>query len=478
MVGKDRAMNTTVPANGTMPVAKAVLICILIAAVGAFAGQPARAQAEPARGARVGQSVTLRNPLGDRQLRVTVLEFVDPIKIEGNGNRGFRFVAAHLEVANPGQRPFRFDGTELMLLDDAGVYAFNQAYRYSEATLADYEPLDLERLAPGETETGWLVFEISTEAQPSAVIYFSGSLPPYFGLLAWIDPVPPDASGGYQILDQSGKERGTISVDYIIPELEQLDSDITPQRGLTTIGLVVTITNRGDARWRLPGENFWIVDQFGQYYSPVGYDRSFPSFEKLPDLALWAAPNVTVQGVLMFEMPRDSVFTNFLYTEGSAQMYVLGGPDPALTLTGEDTLDRASITKRQSLDTPCEGVQEWAAASASTSRVAADAAVYAQEGAESGSPEQVRSAVTQLELALEEQRKLVVPDPAQEIQGQLLELLQMTIDALNGAIDRMEAGQDASEQLKALGAPNSPNALLAKDAAVNLFALMAECGLT
>jgi hypothetical protein len=459
--------------------AKLLIVCLAVAGMGVLSVQPSDARIDRFRHPRIGQSVTLENPLGDRQLQVTVTDFTDTISVQGLGRRGFRFVAAHLELANRGLRPFQVDSNELVLLDDAGLYAYNLAGSYMETSLKDFEPLEVGRLTPGETRSGWLVFEVPSVAKPAALIYLGGSLPPYFGVLAWINPAPPNPDGNYQILQPWGAERGSISVDYILPGLETLDLDVEAQRGRTVIGLVVTITNRSDERWRLPDANFWIVDQFGQFYPRIFLSRATPAYLALPDLGLWANPGESVQGVLMFEVPTESQFRNFIYSEENAQMYILGGPDPSLTITGEDALDHVTVTRSQSVpvDQSCVGMAEWAEASVLTLMVASDALADARVGIELELPELVRDAVARLEHARDFQGSLDIPESAQELQDGLLKLYQMTIDGLNRGIKAMDTGHQLSDEIQELVAANSPIPVLADELTMRNFSDIAECAI-
>ena len=103
------------------------------------------------------------------------------------------------------------------------------------------------------------------------------------------------------------------------------------------------------------------------------YDRAMTSYQTFPDLQFRAKPEQKVQGVLMFEMPNDSRFTHFLYTESNAQLYFAGEPRPEITISGDLAANVVKITSQQSFDTKCTGVDVWAQSSAVSMRAASDA---------------------------------------------------------------------------------------------------------
>jgi hypothetical protein len=112
--------------------------------------------------------VSLQSPFENRSIRVTVRTFEESPAIQVSARRGYRLVAVHLAVTNRGSGSFEYGNSQFLLVDDAGLYAFDIGWRYSTAALGDYQPLDLGPLREGQTETGWLLFEISNVARPSA----------------------------------------------------------------------------------------------------------------------------------------------------------------------------------------------------------------------------------------------------------------------------------------------------------------------
>ena len=433
--------------------------------------QTTTVRSEGLAGPHMGEAVILSSPVEDRKLQVTVTAFSDPFEGGAAIRRGYRSVAAHVAMTNRGAEPFEGENSAIALLDDAGLYAFDMSWQYSDVTLKGYPPLRFERLEQGESAAGWLIFQISVEARPSAVIYLGYELPPYFTLLAWIDPVLPDQTGALPILEPSGKPKGTLTVDHIITNFERTDEGIDPVRGSSTLALAVTITNTSTETWKLSDENFWIIDQFGLYYHRVTYDRKMTSYQTFPDLGFRARPNQRVQGVLMFELPDGSDFTDFLYVQDDVQMFVVGGPDPGITITAEEAERVVQIDTRTSLDPTCAGIEDWA----QESQVSMEAAAHATEfDSEVITAADLREAAASLSLVRQAQENVRVPEEAQQAQEDVLNLLTVTINALENAADRIDSGASPEAVIDNLESPRSPMVAAASTAVRSIFTLFGD----
>ena len=464
-----------------MPIFRRVLAALtLVAILGISSSSPTPAQA-PLTGQvnhpQIGEPVSLADPVTGRNLEITVTESSDSYGAMKSTRRGFRLVAFHLVAKNKGPDPFAMDDAQFLLVDDAGIYAFNMAALAYGPDMARYSPLMIDGIAPGKTIDGWLVFQISLEARPAALIFSSYDNPPYFGVLSWIDPVGPDAAGAIPILETSGAVRGVMTVAYIVPNFERTDPGIDPVPGLTTLGLVVSVTNQGTETWELEDDQFWVVDQYG-YYSPrVVYDRNMDSYRKLSDLGFRARPGETVQGVLMFEMLAGSDFRHFLYIPNNDQLFFAGDQNSGTRIAAENAAETVHIKTRITTDAGCTGTVEWAEGSRISMEVAASVLEDITSDNQSITAEDLRDGAESVLLVMADQKKLIVPEKARTAQEKVIVLLDETATALQAAADRIDAGEAVKSVVASLDAPKSPVTLAANDAVRSLMTLFDDCSL-
>jgi hypothetical protein len=421
---------------------------------------------------RVGDTVLLASPFQDRKLQVAVTAFADPFGGRASIRRGYRLVAAHLSATSRGSDSFEVDPSSFALLDDAGLYGFDMSWQLSRAELANHAPLRVKELEQGESTDGWLFFQVAVEARPSAIVYLGNGEPPYFQMLAWLDPVRSDEAGALPILEASGQPKGTLAIEYIITNFERTDPGIDPVRGSTTLALVVTITNTSAESWELPDDAFWIVDQYGLTYHREVYNREMASYQTFPDLGFRARPNERVQGVLMFELPTSSRFTHLLYVQGDTQLIVAGGPNPEVTMSAEDAERIVKIDTRTSLDPDCAGIEEWAEASRVSMETTAQVLETATEG--DVTPDGLREAAGSLSLIKRDQEHVTVPEEAVQAQQDVVHLLTVTINALENAADQIESGAAAEDVMADLESPQSPIMVAAIKATRSVISVLGD----
>ena len=214
-----------------------------------------------------------------------------------------------------------------------------------------------------------------------------------------------------------------------------------------------------------------MVDQYGLTYHRTFYDRKVASYQTFPDLGFRARPNQRVQGVIMFELPDGSNFTHFLYVQGAEQVFVVGGSEPDITIPAEDAGRTVQIDTRTSLDPKCAGIEEWA----QESQISMEAAAQATEfDSEDVTAEGLRRAAASLALVRQAQEKVNVPDEAQQAQEDVLNLLTVTINALENAADQIDAGGSPEAVIDKLESPKSPILAAASTAVRSIFRLFGD----
>ncbi len=442
-----------------------LVVILLLTIAGSLSLDRAMA-AQPALSPVVGQPVMLVSDRLDLNVQITVTKYeANPEFVKAA--RGYRAVGARVEVRNVGDIGFDYDDVQILLLDDAGTPTFDSNWRFSQEVERSYPPLTFDNLTPGASAEGWFLFEIPAEARPATLVLISNHRTPVFKVLAWLDPPAPDELGAQTILTLSGQVVGTLKIDAIITHFERTDAGIEPRRGSSTVAVAVTMTNLSDEPWRFADADFWLVDQFGDFYQRTFYDRSMDSFKAFPELGYRAKPDQIARGVLLFELPDYARLDRIVYTPAN-QFYVVGAPDPDITMSGDMALATMDIDSRESLDSSCAGVDVWAEESLNTiETVAAFLEDVSNPDGDIDAADLRRKAAQVRELAVV-QGGLDVPAEAQASHDAIVDLLNLTADELEAGADRIEAGEDPEDVLALLNASQSPINAAANDA-VQLF---------
>jgi Domain of unknown function (DUF4352) len=122
-----------------------------------------------------GAPVTILGEEGGEAGSVTVSDITDPYTEVDPGYgapRGYHYVAATITFENTSSRPISIDPSAFMLVDDQGFASGAAgAYRGDAPEVPDLAYADL---APGDTVTGIVTYQVFNEAAPSRIIYSSG----------------------------------------------------------------------------------------------------------------------------------------------------------------------------------------------------------------------------------------------------------------------------------------------------------------
>jgi archaellum component FlaG (FlaF/FlaG flagellin family) len=107
---------------------------------------------------------------------VTVDEFVDPLQDVDpsyQAQRGYHHAGAVITIENTGDRPLSVDPSTIQIIDADGYALYSSGvYRGEEAETPNLDYVDL---APGDTVTGMVTFELFNDAAPGWLVYTSGS---------------------------------------------------------------------------------------------------------------------------------------------------------------------------------------------------------------------------------------------------------------------------------------------------------------
>ena len=421
----------------------------------------------------IGTPVILQDERGRTDARIVVNEILDPAPGYSSSKRGYRVAAVKVSVASRGSKAFDVGPLMIRMTDDTGSFV-DMSWRSGSTTgTPELNLLESGKVQTGEVKSGWVFFELAPEAIPSKIFYINYDQAPYFTVLADVSPVVAGSRGPTIILDRSGNEVGTLAIDQIIKGLEDADDAIKPGRGATIVSLVITLTNTSESTWRLKAdEAFWILDQYGSFYFRVYFDLSPDVFKTFPQLRSRVSPGSSVTGLVTFEMSVDSEIASILFIPEAEQFYVVGGTDPAITITGTDA---AALIVPVVRDTSCDGIVEWTSATAATMTLAGEVTEEIASSIESQTPTSIRDAATKLRITATSQEQIAAPEKAKEAQTDLIALLRAGAVALDDAAARLEAGESPQVVADNLQAPSSPFMVAANKAILSTLTLLVEC---
>jgi len=122
-----------------------------------------------------GAPVTILGEEGGEVGSVTVSDVTDPyteVDPSYAAPRGYHYVAATITFDNTSSRPVSIDPSAFVLIDDQGFASGPAgAYRGDSPEVPDLAYADL---APGDTVTGIVTYQVFNEADPARIVYSSG----------------------------------------------------------------------------------------------------------------------------------------------------------------------------------------------------------------------------------------------------------------------------------------------------------------
>ena len=451
------------------------LIAILMLLLGSAGAAMAQATPDASpeadlAGPALGDAVVLYDTGGDEIMQVAVTQLVDPDDEVESADRGFHWVGIEVVVSNSSDRDVDFNAYAITVVDAEGfVYNSGFASRTSE----DYEarPDFASSTVPaGESASGWLFYQVINDAAPAWILFNDSFGSQQFAVLANLTGEAVEDGAAVPFYDASAEEIGTASVDEIVTNFEETDSSIAPARGMTTVGVMVTITNSGTADLQPNSFAFYLIDDLGFLYYPNFYFRSEESLAQYPDLPTDPVPTGgEASGLVLYEIPSDATVSFITYQPDYTQFYILAQPGPGSTVSGDTLTPVAAPTSEDDDDggfdeeTPeatedddgfgdtggeetgeCVGVTDWSDATgeniAFLNEMFADVESIAEV-----SPDDLRDAADEISDAIDAQGNLDTPDVAQPSQDAVVAVLTLYADLFEEAADRLDEGDDPED---------------------------------
>lgn len=421
-----------------------------------------------------GDTVTIRKAEESARIEATVTDLADPFPSVAATQRGHRVLGIQVAFANLGPDSFTVDPLQIGMLDDAGLYIVDTRYQhYLNEPVTSL--LERTTLKPGESTSGWMIFELVSDAEPGGLIYLDyDASDPRVWMLARFGATDFNAAAPTTILNRSAKAIGTIQIEQIITQFERTDPSIAPVRGSRAVSLVLSVENTGDSVWSVE-DSLYLIDQFGTFHARYYYDRSTTSRSAYPELKVRVRPGQTQHGVVTFEVPVDSAIAMVVLIPNQEQFFVLGGAYDVITVT-PDKYAGSPEDKDWGTDVPgCEEIKAWAEGSWAAMKTASETVQGVKDELETATPDSIRAAAATLRYTAQFQEGVVAPAKAEQAQLDLIALLRAGADALDDAATRIENGESPEAVAKMIDAPKSPFTKAANATITSVLTVMIAC---
>src|SRR5215207_1901674 len=154
-----------------------ILTCVVVLtliAIGLGRGMGSLAQEGEDGPPAVGSPVAIIGVEGTEVAQITVTEVEDPYEDFDPGSppdTSYHYVLVHLEVENTGVRPYLANAYGVSL-QDADGFLYLQSYLFrTEEQIADDPDFPNEEIAPGDTASGVVAFQVLDSADMVRVVY-------------------------------------------------------------------------------------------------------------------------------------------------------------------------------------------------------------------------------------------------------------------------------------------------------------------
>ncbi|CAN5738450.1 hypothetical protein BH20CHL4_BH20CHL4_15010 [soil metagenome] len=184
-------------------------------------------------------------------------------------NYGMRYVAVTMDIHSTGERPWTFNSTHLVMVDDDGYAVTGSNPRFSEesriALLANQD------IAPGATLTGSIVFQVALGAKLNWLVYSPAN--DRLVTVSRFGPAPPAIGAPVSVLASDGSVIADITVSVLVNPFTGYEQDSPPERGADFVLITVSVTNPGPRLMRLDPQAFLVIDTDGFAERPVTIRR-------------------------------------------------------------------------------------------------------------------------------------------------------------------------------------------------------------
>jgi len=150
------------------------VVVLTLIAIGLGRGMGSLAQEGEDGPPAVGSPVAIIGVEGTEVAQITVTEVEDPYEAFDPGSppdTSYHYVLVHLEVENTGVRPYLANAYGVSL-QDADGFLYLQSYLFrTEEQIADDPDFPNEEIAPGDTASGVVAFQVLDSADMVRVVY-------------------------------------------------------------------------------------------------------------------------------------------------------------------------------------------------------------------------------------------------------------------------------------------------------------------
>ena len=447
------------------------LMLVLSSAVGVLAqATPEADDTAGEAGPALGDAVVLFDSRGDELLQIAVTEMVDPDDAIEGADRGFFWVGIQVVVSNSSDSDVDFNAYAIQLVDEQG-FIYNQGFASRDDEDYTARPDFTESTVPaGEAISGWIFYQVVNGATIDWIVFSDPFSAQQFAVLANLAGQTVEDGAQVPFYDAGGDEVGTSSVDEIVTEFEDVDSEVSPPRGSTVVGVSVTIENTGTDDVQPSSSSFLLVDDLGYVYYPAFYFRGEESLAQYPEFTGdVVAAGDAVTGYVLFEIPGDAEVAYVVFQPDFSQAYIIAQPGEGSTVSGEELTpvpngdtgdDTGDDTGTDTGDTgddtgddtgngdvvesgECVGVKAWS----DTTQQNLDILNQFEDvdSLADVEPGELRDAADQLRDTADEQANLDTPEIAQEANDAVIDMLNAFADLFDEAADRLDDGDDPAD---------------------------------
>jgi hypothetical protein len=270
-----------------------------------------------------GQPVKVIGPEGGEVAQIALTQLADPFEdyvANSPPEHGFRFVLAQVSVQNTGARPFQVDPNAFALLDADGYLNGHVGIsRGEDVTVPD---LEYQEIAPGDTISGAVAFQVLAGATLDALLFLPSS--DQAVTVAALHPTPAPAPGQpASIAGPSGKEIEQVTVSDLTDPFQDYDPNSAPERGNHFVALTLTVKNTSPRPMAVDPSAVFLLDSEGFLYRSGNVYRANEASP--PDLQYQdaLAPGAETSGFVGFQVLNGSHPVAVVYRPGNDRFITL-----------------------------------------------------------------------------------------------------------------------------------------------------------
>ncbi len=322
------------------------------------------AQTESGIGPAIGEVTTIFSDDGSAVGTITVDDLIDPFDgydFNSEPRRSYRYALVNVTISNLSSRPFAVDPQHVRVVDSEG-FVSRSAYIFSSGVTEPPSFLEYtDALAPGDSISGAIAFEVFLSSDIARVLYQPSSS----NSQTILDLRSASVSTGtlVPIIGSDGLPLAEIEVSKVIDPYEDYESSSAPPRGSRYVLVEITLINTSTRTFELSQFDIRAVDSQGFSVRTSFVNSTDPDMRYLASSTI--PPGATANGTLFFEAFAELPIVQISYGDGRNRNLVLADlVDAPLPVTGTPVATpvepEPEPTAEADVSSPsCDGLVEW-----------------------------------------------------------------------------------------------------------------------